>query len=574
MKILKINNLQYEIVDSKEKITIADSFVLPANKIGGGNGEAKLYIGHDDESQRKLLGSRGFLLDCFMLKEDLIQYLNETRVEYNSPTQDYRQKENLPELWELRKNKVNQLDSIIPFQLKDQNQIAGPRVYVNSNDEGYKLIRELSLPVISHLNIFKLKETGTNNIKFYLELYSDYHDTIPEEEETSVQSEEFEPFDPMKISIDTKNISMDTVLRRLVQGTINLNPDFQRNEVWTPEKKCQLIESLMLKIPLPMFYVSIDENSHFNVVDGLQRLSTIRDFVLGQNYLKSKDESEKGNGMTLQKLEFWGNNFDGLQFNDLPVNIRNRILETEFTFTIINPGTPEDVKRNIFKRVNRGGEPLTDQEIRHALYVGNSTILLKELSKNDSFLNATDDTIKSNRMLDREFILRSLAFIIRNYTTYPKNGNMDGFLSDTMRIINLMPDFENQDAKIFFKNGIDKNDIQIKSIDQLKNVFLIAMNRSETIFGEHTFRKSYLNNRKTPINKALFEVWGSLLSTLTETEFSTLENNKSFFMKEYIETYLSSDNFNEIVSRNALKQSSVFERHNKLKELLKKFTHD
>mgnify|MGYP003608992533 FL=1 len=73
--------------------------------------------------------------------------------------------------------------------------------------------------------------------------------------------EEIQPFDPEKISIDTKTLTMEGVLRRLEQKTIILNPDFQRNEVWNEEKKSRLIESLILKIPLPMFYVSADENN-------------------------------------------------------------------------------------------------------------------------------------------------------------------------------------------------------------------------------------------------------------------------------------------------------------------------
>ncbi|MFK7982470.1 MAG: DUF262 domain-containing protein [Saprospiraceae bacterium] len=86
---------------------------------------------------------------------------------------------------------------------------------------------------------------------------------------------------------------METCLRRLTQGTILLNPDFQRNEVWTIEKKSQLIESLMLKIPLPMFYVSADKKNNYTVVDGLQRLSTIRSFILGDMFLATETKLKK-----------------------------------------------------------------------------------------------------------------------------------------------------------------------------------------------------------------------------------------------------------------------------------------
>lgn len=393
--------------------------------------------------------------------------------------------------------------------------------------------------------------------------------------ETSAQgvedeNEEFQPFDPEKISIDTKPITMDTCLRRLEQGSIILNPDFQRNEVWTPEKKCRLIESLMLKIPLPMFYVSADEKGNFYVVDGLQRLSTIRSFVLGDEYLRTKRVALKGEGFILENLEFWGKQYNDSNFNGLPTNIQNRILETGFTFTIINPGTPEEVKRNIFKRINTGGEPLTPQEIRHALYIGESTKLLLRLSQTKEFLEATDYSVKSNRMMDREIILRCLAFIVRSYLNYSKTNDMDTFLSDTMRMINIMPTLNGKEGAKIFKDGISREHVLVNQINELENIFTRAMVRGKIIFGEHAFRKSYPGKRRTPINKALFEVWGTFLGKITEEEFKKLERRKFDFIKEHSEI-LEESNFIYVISRDSLKLQSVKDRYERLSKLLNKY---
>lgn len=382
--------------------------------------------------------------------------------------------------------------------------------------------------------------------------------------------EEYQPFDPEKISIDTKSITMDTCLRRLEQGTIILNPDFQRNEVWTMEKKCRLIESLMLKIPLPMFYVSADEKGNFYVVDGLQRLSTIRGFVLGDAFLKGKEPQLKGMGFKLSNLEFWGNLYNDHDFASLPVNIQNRILETGFTFTIINPGTPEEVKRNIFKRINTGGEPLTPQEIRQALYIGESTKLLLRLSSHEDFLNATANTVKSNRMMDRELILRCLAFSIRSHIHYPKTNDMDKFLSDTMRIINVLPSMSGKEADKVFRDDIDRSHVLINSPATLEDQFLKAMKRASELFGEHAFRKSFYGKRRTPINKGLFEVWANLLGKLTLREYNNLLRNRTKFFEEY-NVLLEADSFIFIISRDSLKFLSVKDRHEKLALLLKKF---
>lgn len=557
MNRINILGNDFDVLGRIENINIADSFVMPQNKIGDGNGEAKLYVGQVGEKLKDFFGERGFESNCFLLKEDLIQYLDEIRREHIAPTQEYREKDRFEKLWADKYEKVLLLDEIIEFKIKDQNNLQGHRVYINSNSEEYKLIREISLPVISHLEITKIKSIDNDKIKYYFYLFSDYVNEILEEEEATVDDDEFEPFNPELISIDTKKITMDTLLRRLKQGTINLNPDFQRNYVWTMDKKCQLIESLMLKIPLPMFYVSADEKGNYTVVDGLQRLSTIRDYIIDKKF-------------KLQKLEFWGDQFNNVAFENLPTFIENRILETEFTFTVINPGTPEIVKRNIFKRVNRGGAPLTDQEIRHALYSGQSTVLLKELASINEFLKVTNSSIKANRMLDREFILRLLSFMLRDYVLYPKNGNMDGFLSDTLKIINSMPDMNSKEVKKISDDII--SEVKINDIEILKHRFALGMKRSSIIFGEHAFRKSYYGRRKTPINKTLFEVWGVLLSEISETKFENIKRKKKEFLNDYRANFLKDYKFDEIISRNALKHSSVIERYTKMNDLLNKYS--
>lgn len=383
------------------------------------------------------------------------------------------------------------------------------------------------------------------------------------------------PFNPEEISIDSKKIPMETCLRRLTQGTIKLNPDFQRSEIWTPEKQSQLIESLMLNIPLPMFYVSADEKNNYTVIDGLQRLSTIRSFILGDDYFKTREEAQKGNGFKLQNLEFW-KIYQDKTFNELPVNIKNRILESEFTFTIINPGTPEEIRRNIFKRVNTGGLPLSSQEIRNALYSGESTKLLNELSQYPEFKQATGDSIKSLRMEDKELILRFVAFLVRDYTSYKKTISIDTFLSDTLIIVNNIPTFTSREFKKLTEQDKDGKEqrVNIKDIiifdrDSIKNSFEKAMTRSFALFGDHTFRKSYGDNRKSQINKSLFEMWGVLLSRLTDNEFSTLYLKKEALMIDYIQV-LNNGTFQLAISKDSMKHTSVNYRFDTIKTIINK----
>ena len=377
------------------------------------------------------------------------------------------------------------------------------------------------------------------------------------------------PFNPEDISIDKKPMMMDAIIRRFKQGTIIMHPDFQREEVWSRETKSRLIESLLLRIPITMFYVSADEEGKLTVVDGLQRLSAIRDFVLKEEF-KPTNTKGLGEGMRLQGLEFLIQ-YEGMTFNELPINMQNRINETEFTFTIINPGTPEEVKRNIFKRINTGGEGLKPQEIRNALYAGKATELLKNLATSPAFIKATTSSVRSIRMESYEVALRGIAFILRDADSYPKNGNMDKFLGDTMVILNSYPEFSDREILRLEKmEGLDLSSIKNDRIDNLEEIFKLSMRRAKSLFGTHAFRKSYGDKRRSPINKALFELWCSTLAVMDDNDFNKLRSN-SQFMEEY-NKLLDDEKFNIYISRDSWKPTSVRKRYEIINDLIRNYT--
>ena len=346
--------------------------------------------------------------------------------------------------------------------------------------------------------------------------------------EADYADELIEPFDPDLISITQRVVPMDTLLRRLKQGSIRLSPNFQRKEVWDNGRRSRLIESIILRIPLPMFYVSEDVDGRWDVVDGLQRLSTIRNFILGD---------EKKEKLRLENLEFLGGRLSGKTFDDIDTDnpayqrMINTILETEMRFTLINPGTPEEVKRNIFKRLNTGGMPLSSQEIRHALYQGQVTDLLATLAESGVFRAATGNSINDSRMVARELVLYFLAFAVFPHSVY--KGNMDKWLSNAMRVINLMPNLEQSKLLKIFGSQEDIPDIQVRTIEELTNRFELAMTRGLALFEKHAFRKSLLDERRAPVNKALFETWGNILSCLSQEDFQFLFNNKEKLMRTY-----------------------------------------
>ncbi len=171
-----------------------------------------------------------------------------------------------------------------------------------------------------------------------------------------------------------------------------------------------MIESIIIRIPLPAFYIDATDEEQWLVVDGLQRLSALKQFM-------------NDNNLPLTGLEYLANELDGKTYQELPRKYQRRIEETQVTIYLITPGTPPKVKYNIFKRINTGGERLTPQEIRHALNPGKALKLLAEISKSPEFTNVIQlGESRIKRMDDREFVLGALAVMLASCKDYAKEG--------------------------------------------------------------------------------------------------------------------------------------------------------
>lgn len=178
---MQLGGEKFKLIDVFPKVlTVPDSFVVRDNKIQTtgdrakeSHGEAKLYIA-SKETMREFFGSEGFCVTCFLLKQDLVNYLNTLKTEYLNPSQNYRGMGSFATLWEERMNKIVHLqDEIITFEVSDQEQIVGSRGYVNSSDMGYRFIRELSLPLVSYILVKKLSDM-TGGELYYWKLFVDF----------------------------------------------------------------------------------------------------------------------------------------------------------------------------------------------------------------------------------------------------------------------------------------------------------------------------------------------------------------------------------------------------------------
>ena len=309
----------------------------------------------------------------------------------------------------------------------------------------------------------------------------------PEQEDDSHEEAIRHPFDPEKIRVRTLSVLVDQLMSRVKHKEIDLAPEFQRLAgIWGPLQQGRLIESLLLRIPIPVFYVAADANDTWSVVDGLQRTSTIHDYVAGK--------------FALSGLEYL-TKFSKCRYEELPRPMQRRINETQLTVNVIEPGTPDAVMFNIFRRINTGGAPLNAQEIRNALHRGVIREYLKELADSKEFRAATDESISPRRMADRECVLRFLAFYTKPWESY-SSSNLDTFLGEAMEVINNMSPSQR---------------------DALASDFRKAMDAARRIFAGDAFRKRYnaSDNRK-PVSKSLFETWSVGLARRTDGEIRRL----------------------------------------------------
>jgi len=339
--------------------------------------------------------------------------------------------------------------------------------------------------------------------------------------EKEPEQEIIEPFDPTKIKIDARQITIDLVLNRIRYKEIELSPDFQRDSnIWNHTAKSRLIESMLIRIPLPAFYIDATDEDKWKVIDGQQRLITIKHFVLGRDDDNEPEQKDK-DIFKLSNLEFL-TQLNGKSYDEIPRNYQRRIGETQITMYLIEKGTPEKLKFNIFKRINTGGLPLSPQEIRHAINQGASTKFLEKLAKTEEFKKATSNSVRDERMSARETVLRFLAFKITHFSRYGATDDtpdgatdLDTFLNNAMKAMNKMSQID---------------------LDELERDFLKAMSAAIDIFGNDAFRKrADKNARKMPFNKALFESWSVNLSYLNYDQIELLKMKKDFLISLFIE---------------------------------------
>ncbi len=311
------------------------------------------------------------------------------------------------------------------------------------------------------------------------------------------------PIDELLIRNETRSVY--EVVRRIKQDSYVMNPDFQRDFIWKDDTQSRLIESVIMRIPLPVFYLAEDEEGRMIVVDGLQRLSTFERFLRDDLRLRLPDRDE----------------LHGKRFSDLGPKLQNRIEDCNLTCYTMDSKVPERARLDIFERVN-SGVALSRQQMRNCLYMGKATRFLRDEVRKDLFLKATGKSLRSDNMRDREFVNRFCAFQVLGVARY--RGDMDQFLADALRAMNRMQDSE---------------------IVTLRRALHRALRNNYNVFGKHAFRKQRRGvGRRSVINAALWDVMSTGLSHYDEDYIGSIGDD----LKEEFLALLDNEEFQTAVT--------------------------
>lgn len=311
------------------------------------------------------------------------------------------------------------------------------------------------------------------------------------------------PFDPSKIKMTSKVQSIYALMARVGHGEI-VTPSYQRSDVWDKVAKSRLIESLIIRIPIPVFYMDATDDDEWKIVDGLQRITALKEFLIDKT-------------LKLEQLEYI-TELNGYSFDELPRAFQRRIEETDVTVILINPGTPDSVKYNIFKRINTGGLPLSGQEIRHALNDGKATPCLAQLvevlgiGETWGRGKGTDD--ENKRMEYNELVLRAFSlWFLKSDMIY--ESNIDDYLTAGMHIINQASDDE---------------------LSKKKDDFINAYKTIQAIFDKNAFRKLKKDSdSRSVLNKNVYEIWMYVMHKLTPAERKLTIVKKQHLIKGFTE---------------------------------------
>ena len=283
------------------------------------------------------------------------------------------------------------------------------------------------------------------------------------------------------IYVENKPFSISQLMSLITEGDLELNPDFQRNFIWDRTRQSLLIESILLGLPIPSIYLSQYDDGRLTVVDGLQRLTTLRRFLNDELKLTHLEYLKVCNGKTFSQIK-----------TILPRLQIRQFSQTQIGCYVIDYRSPERLKFDLFRRINTGSKPLNRPEIRNCLSRPYVQDALKEMWNSPEFIAATDASVSNSRMQATDLVTRYLYFR-EEYTPENPIGKYNGKIEPTLDnftiVLNRRQDFSDDIA-----------------------TFKDAMRSAKYLFGADAFRKEPVEKRRLAVNQLLFVTLSVLLS--------------------------------------------------------------
>lgn len=319
-----------------------------------------------------------------------------------------------------------------------------------------------------------------------------------------------------KIIWQAKDFSIREFASMLQDGDLDLQPNYQRKYVATPKIASKLIESIIMDVPIPVIYLAEEKDSTYSVIDGQQRLTSFLSFING----KFPD----GNTFKLTGLKVY-KELNRKLFAELDKEFQNKIRKTTLHTIVIKKESNEDVKFEIFERLNTGSIKLNEDEIRNTVYRGEYIKLLAELEENETFHDIVQKDNYKKRMIYRGMILRFFALSEKSYINYKPS----------------MKQFCNKELR-------DNRYLSTEKVKEYKERFLHCVDLVKVVFGDKAFRR-YIpaenentsgNWTSTRINMALYDI--QICGFVNHSKNEVLRN-ADFIREAMIDLMINSQDF-------------------------------
>ena len=380
---------------------------------------------------------------------------------------------------------------------------------------------------------------GKGGIKMTEEINEEiYFDDEGDEPESEVIDE-----GPTKIYTEQGDPEIDGIYQRWKRGKLDVQPDFQRYFVWDIIKSSRLLESALLDIPLPVVYLTEEQDGKIYVIDGQQRLTSFFAFMDGY-FPDKKGKPFKLTGLKVLK------EYQGKLFNQLPEEIQDKIRYCKIRTITFKKESNPNLKFEIFERLNTGSVPLNTQELRNCIYRGRFNNLIKELASDKDFLYLLGLNQPDKRMKDIELVLRFASFYHNTHINYKSP------------------------IKNFLNNEITRfQNISDKDAEQLRNAFKNSVSIIRSLLGENAFKRYYKGNEKNPngyweksrFNASLFDI---LMDSFARVDKNIVYGNLDAIRESLIALMTSDPEFIDAIEIGTSEERKVIRRFDKWRSVL------